>query len=133
MTTVHCTYAGDLHCQACHGPSGAQLETDAPVDNQGRGAAFSPTDLVGTALVSCILTVMGIVARRHGLALEGASARVEKTMSGSGVRRIAGLEVWLQLPAALEPDQRALLIHAGETCPVKVSIENGIPIILHWN
>jgi len=133
MTTVSCTYSGGLHCQASHGPSGALLATDAPVDNQGRGESFSPTDLVGTALVSCILTVMGIVAARHGLAIEGASARVEKTMTSSGERRIAALEAWVQLPEGLGQEQRALLIQAGDSCPVKRSIEEAIPITLHWS
>ncbi|MFZ9621510.1 MAG: OsmC family protein, partial [Prochlorococcaceae cyanobacterium] len=94
MTTITSRYDGALRCRASHGPSGSTLETDAPTDNQGQGERFSPTDLVATALSTCILTIMGIVAERHGWSLEGASARVEKTMSVEPPRRIALLEVW---------------------------------------
>ena len=80
MTTITCRYDGQLRCQAVHAPSGCLLTTDAPVDNQGRGEAFSPTDLVATALATCILTILGITAERHGIALEGSEARVEKSM-----------------------------------------------------
>ncbi|MFN9057790.1 MAG: OsmC family protein, partial [Cyanobacteriota bacterium] len=66
MTTIQCTYNGELRCLASHEPSESVLETDAPRDNQGQGERFSPTDLVATALATCILTVMGIVAKRHG-------------------------------------------------------------------
>ena len=88
---------------------------------------------MATALASCILTVMGIVAERHGLALEGCQARVEKTMTSEGERRIAGLEVWIELPPGLEDAQRQLLIRAGEGCPVKRSLEGAVPMTLHWS
>jgi putative redox protein len=80
-----------------------------------------------------MLTIMGIVAERHGWDLEGCSARVEKTMSSDTPRRIAQLTVWVTLPAGLEPQQRALLQRAAETCPVKVSLEGAIPMQLHWS
>ena len=108
MTTMTCHYEGQLRCQAVHVASAAELLTDAPLDNQGRGEAFSPTDLVATALATCILTIMGITAERHGLAIEGSEARVEKTMTSSGVRRIEQLTVWSTLPAGLEDSQREL-------------------------
>ena len=133
MTLIDCTYQGQLRCLASHGPSGSPLETDAPTDNQGRGERFSPTDLVATALSTCMLTIMGIVAERHGWALEGCSARVEKTMTSEAPRRIAQLTVWVTLPEGLEPQQRALLQRAAETCPVKVSLEGAIPMELHWD
>ena len=133
MTLIDSTYSGQLRCLASHGPSGTTIETDAPTDNQGQGARFSPTDLVATALSTCMLTIMGIVAERHGWALEGCSARVEKTMSRETPRRIALLTVWVTLPEGLEPQQRALLQRAAETCPVKVSLEGSIPMELHWN
>ncbi|MFM7236612.1 MAG: OsmC family protein [Cyanobium sp.] len=132
MTTIHCTYAGELRCSAQHGPSGSELDTDAPTDNQGKGERFSPTDLVATALATCILTVMGIVAQRHGWTLEGTRARVEKTMTTNGIRRIAQLEVWIELPAGLDPQAQALLREAGEGCPVKRSLEGAVPMVLHW-
>jgi putative redox protein len=132
-TTITCRYEGALRCGATHAPSGSTLFTDAPLDNQGKGAAFSPTDLVATALASCLLTVMGIVADRHGIALEGAEVRVEKSMTSGGVRRIALLEAWIELPAGLASEQRQLLVRAGETCPVKVSLEGNVPMRLHWS
>ena len=133
MTTMSCRYEGGLRCLAVHGPSGGELHTDAPIDNQGRGEAFSPTDLVATALATCILTIMGISADRHGIALEGCEARVEKTMSSSGVRRIALLTVWITLPPDLSEEQRQLLRRAGEGCPVKRSLEGAVPMTLHWS
>ena len=133
MTLIDSSYQGQLRCQCSHGPSGTLLETDAPTDNQGKGERFSPTDLVATALSTCMLTIMGIVAERHGCSLEGVTARVEKTMSSEAPRRIAQLTVWVKLPAGLEPQQRALLQRAAETCPVKVSLEGAIPMELHWS
>jgi len=133
MTTIVCRYDGALRCVAEHAASGSRLITDAPVDNQGKGEAFSPTDLVATALATCLLTVMGIVAERHAIDLEGAAVRVEKTMSPSGPRRIALLEAWIELPSGLAEPQRELLRRAGEHCPVKVSLEGNVPMRLHWN
>lgn len=133
MTEISCVYEGELRCVARHGPSGSELLTDAPGDNHGRGEGFSPTDLVATALVSCILTVMGIVAERHRIGLEPCSARVRKTMASEGVRRIERLEVWIELPPQLDDGQRRLLQRAGEGCPVKRSLEGAIPVLLHWS
>lgn len=133
MTTMHCVYGGELRCTARHDASASLLETDAPTDNQGKGERFSPTDLVGTALATCVLTVMGIVAQRHGWSLEGTSARVEKTMTTGGVRKIALLEVWIALPADLASEAVAVLREAGEGCPVKRSLEGAVPMALHWS
>ena len=102
MTVIDSVYQGELRCKASHGPSGTELATDAPTDNQGKGERFSPTDLVATALSTCILTIMGIVAERHGWDLKGTEARVEKTMSSEAPRRIAQLTVWVSLPAHLD-------------------------------
>jgi putative redox protein len=132
MTTIDSRYEGALRCHASHGPSGSVLETDAPTDNQGQGERFSPTDLVATALSTCILTILGIVAERHGWPLQGATARVQKTMGAEAPRRIAQLEVWISLPADLSEQQRAVLQRAGESCPVKLSLEGTVPIRLHW-
>ncbi|MCP9883966.1 OsmC family protein [Synechococcus sp. ATX 2A4] len=132
MTTIQCQYEGSLRCQALHGPSGSTLLTDAPVDNEGKGERFSPTDLVATALATCILTVMGITAQRHGWALEGSRAQVEKTMTRSGRRRIEALTVWITLPDGLTADQRQLLQRAAESCPVKQSLEGAMAMELIW-
>lgn len=133
MTTITSTYLGGLRCSSVHGPSAAVLLTDAPSDNQGKGEAFSPTDLLATALATCILTILGIVAERHGWRLEGSEVRIEKTMTTDGPRRVARLEAWISLPSELELDQRALLRRAGESCPVKLSLEGAVPMRLHWS
>jgi len=132
MTTITSRYDGGLRCSSDHGPSGSELQTDAPTDNQGKGERFSPTDLVATALSTCILTIMGIVAERHGWELQGASARAQKTMTAGAPRKIALLEVWITLPAGLDDSQRALLQRVGEGCPVKLSLEGAVPMRLHW-
>jgi len=133
MTTLQGLYGGELRCTSRHDPSASLLETDAPTDNQGKGERFSPTDLVATALATCILTIMGIVAQRHGWNLEGTSARVEKTMTSSGVRKIALLEVWITLPEHLDGEAQGILQQAGEGCPVKRSLEGAVPMVLHWS
>ena len=89
MTQITSSYSGQLRCASVHGPSGSALETDAPTDNQGKGERFSPTDLVATALNTCILTIMGIVAERHDWDLKGCTARVEKVMTREAPRKIA--------------------------------------------
>ncbi|MFM2173813.1 MAG: hypothetical protein RLZZ54_1740 [Cyanobacteriota bacterium] len=133
MTVIDSVYQGELRCKASHGPSGTELETDAPTDNQGKGERFSPTDLVATSLSTCMLTIMGIVAERHGLDLKGCEARVEKTMTSESPRRIAQLKVWVSLPAHLDAQQRTLLQRAAEQCPVKLSLEGTINMELHWS
>ncbi|MFM9088877.1 MAG: OsmC family protein [Cyanobium sp.] len=132
MTTIQCLYGGELRCTARQDPSSSLLETDAPTDNQGKGERFSPTDLVATALATCSLTVMGIVAKRHGWSLEGTSARVDKTMTRSGVRKIELLDVWITLPHGLDREAQTVLREAGEGCPVKRSLEGAVPMELHW-
>ena len=89
------TYSGDLRTEACHIQSGISIVTDAPVDNQGKGEAFSPTDLIATALASCILTIMGIVAEKNNLKLIGTTAEVEKIM-GFSPRKIEQIKIWLK-------------------------------------
>lgn len=132
MTTITCTYEGELRCTTVHDASGSTLTTDAPRDNEGLGSSFSPTDLIGTALGTCLLTIMGIVARRHGIDLRGARVRVTKRMTQAGVRRIEGLEARIALPAGLRDEQRSLLQRAAEQCPVKESLAASVPMELHW-
>ena len=93
-------YEGTLRCRATHGPSKNQLVTDAPADNMGKGEAFSPTDLVATALATCILTTIGIVAQRKNLEIKSMRAHIEKHMSTDAPRRIVRLptKVWISLP-----------------------------------
>jgi len=135
MVKIEIEYEGDLRCGAKHGPSGTVLSTDAPVDNQGRGESFSPTDLVATAVGSCMLTTMGIVAARHDWPLVGARATVVKIMAADPVRRIGSLVVELHLPAALDAGARTALERTALTCPVHKSLapECDVPVTFHWD
>ena len=133
MTQINSSYSGDLRCASLHAPSGSALETDAPTDNQGKGERFSPTDLVATALSTCILTIMGIVAERHDWDLKGCTARVEKVMTSEAPRKIVQLEVWIELPAHLDEKARKVLRKAAENCPVKLSLEGAVAMQLHWS
>jgi putative redox protein len=119
---VDVVYEGDLHCVAVHGPSGDRLPTDAPVDNRGRGEHFAPTDLVGVALGTCVLTVMGIAARDRGIPMAGARAEVVKEMGAAPRRHISRLAVRVTLPASLGDKERTLLERAGRHCPVEASL-----------
>ncbi len=134
MVTTTTIYEGDLHCRLVHEPSGAVFGTDAPKDNHGRGESFSPTDLVGAALGSCLLTVMGIAARARGVAIEGATAEVEKTMIAFPVRRVARLDVIVMIPHDPPQADRDALEAAALNCPVKQSLHPDIelPILFRW-
>jgi uncharacterized OsmC-like protein len=134
MVKITGEYQGDLHCQATHGPSGRTLETDAPVDNQGRGEAFSPTDLAATALGTCMLTIMAMAARRLGVELKGARFEVTKEMSTDLPRRIVRLATQIWLPVPRSADQNGVLERAAHTCPVHQSLHPSIDqsVVLHW-
>ena len=134
MVQIDVHYEGGLHCSAVHGPSGRTLETDAPVDNHGRGESFSPTDLVATALGTCMATIMGIVADRHGWNIEGTRMRIAKEMTPELPRRIAKLDVVIDAPAALDDNARRTLENAAHTCPVRLSILPAIdvPVEFRW-
>ncbi|HZP61310.1 MAG TPA: OsmC family protein [Opitutaceae bacterium] len=134
MVKITGEYQGDLHCVATHGPSSSQLVTDAPVDNQGRGEAFSPTDLVATAIGTCVATTMAIAARRHGVELRGLKFEVTKEMSADAPRRISRLttHLWMPLPRASAPAD--LLEKAAHACPVHQSLHPSVekPVVFHW-
>lgn len=119
---IDIAYEGDLQCSATHGPSGDKFQTDAPVDNQGRGSHFSPTDLVAAGAGTCMMTVMGIGAKRRSLDLTGSRVVVEKEMS-TGLRRyIQRLVIRVTLPAALSPTDREQLEQIARSCPVLGSL-----------
>ena len=134
MVRIQMEYQGDLHCTSVHTPSKTELATDAPVDNQGRGESFSPTDLVATSLGTCMLTTMGIVARTLDVDLTGATATVEKEMTSSAPRKINRLIVSIQVPRTTTPENRERLENAAYTCPVKRSLHPDIetPIEFVW-
>ncbi|MDE3045684.1 MAG: OsmC family protein [Verrucomicrobiota bacterium] len=125
MTKTIFTYQGELRT-VCRHESGVELVTDAPKDNQGKGESFSPTDLVAVALASCMLTLMGIAARKLGIDLKGMTAEAEKEMAAHPSRRIGKLVVRIRCPLALSPEQRAKLEQAALTCPVHASLHPDI-------
>lgn len=122
-------YEGGLHCSAVHGPSHSSIATDAPVDNMGRGESFSPTDLVGTALATCVATTMAIVADRNGVDLTGLTARVRKHMTSEPPRRIAKLEVDIKIPLPAGHEHRARLEAAANGCPVRRSLHPDVEVV----
>jgi putative redox protein len=129
---VDITYEGGLHCTASHGPSGNTITTDAPVDNGGRGEAFSPTDLVAAALGTCIITVMALVAQRSGIDLKGTRIHVIKEMTSVPVRRIKTLAMTITLPrgVVISDADRKKLQNAAYACPVKQSLHPDVEIII---
>ena len=134
MVAIQLEYQGDLHCKAVHGPSGTELSTDAPKDNQGRGESFSPTDLVATALGSCMLTVMGIAARTQNIDITGTTATVAKEMTTTAPRRIDSLTVKIHVPQSLSPENQQKLERAAHTCPVHKSLHPDVktPLEFTW-
>src|SRR5829696_2497578 len=110
---IDIVYQGELRCTTTHGPSQTQLFTDAPVDNHGKGESFSPTDLVATALGTCMLTIMGIYAERHDIDLRGTVASVDKEMTSTAPRRIARLTTEMRLPLSTEHPHREALERAA--------------------
>jgi putative redox protein len=122
METIRTTYTGGLRTEATHVQSSTAIITDAPVDNQGRGEAFSPTDLLATALGSCMLTIMGIAGREHGFDIEGARARITKIMA-SDPRRVDEVRIELVFPSDNYSDKHKKIIkHITENCPVALSL-----------
>lgn len=126
MDTAHIKYLGGLRTEAVHLRSGEKIITDAPLDNQGKGEAFSPTDLLSTSLACCMMTLMGITAEAKGIPLKGLQARVVKHMA-SGPRRVERIEVHFELDGkVLDSKQRSILEHTARTCPVALSLLNDL-------
>ncbi|MDR1947245.1 MAG: OsmC family protein [Desulfovibrio sp.] len=122
MATSKVTYLGGLHTECTHLQSGAIISTDAPVDNHGRGEAFSPTDLFATTLAACAMTIIGIYGEEHNVDVVGMTAEVTKTMA-EGPRRVAAVEVNITMPDKEYTDkQKVSLKRAALTCPVHKSL-----------
>ncbi len=121
--TALIVYTGDLRTECTHLRSGSVIETDAPVDNKGKGERFSPTDLVATALASCMATTMGIAANNHEIEMEGAKFETEKIMAADP-RRISEIKVNIIMPSGKDYNdkQKAILERAALTCPVYISL-----------
>jgi uncharacterized OsmC-like protein len=134
MVHADITYLGGLRCEAVHGPSGSKILTDAPVDNHGKGEAFSPTDLAATSLGACMATIMGIAAERHGIDLKGMTVGVDKIMSAEAPRRIARIAIVFRIPLPADHPKRGLLEAAALSCPVHLSLHPEVekPVVFEW-
>ena len=134
MKQMEVKYLGDLRTQGTHLKSGIQIITDAPLDNNGKGEAYSPTDLVAAALASCMITIMGIQANKNGWNITGVKAEVEKIMSANP-RKISGVRVKLFFPASTPTDKeaRGVLENAALTCPVALSLNTDIRQEIEFN
>lgn len=120
--TSKVVYLGDLQTKATHIKSGETFITDPPVDNNGKGEAFSPTDIVATALANCAMTIMGIAAANHGIDIDGMEAEIIKHMAADP-RRISGIDVKITMPPKdYSSKERSILEHAALTCPVAKSL-----------
>lgn len=135
MATSTLKYLGDLRLEAKHEKSGQVITTDAPTDNQGKGEAFSPTDLLATSLGVCMITIMGIAAKSHGFSIDGTTADVTKIM-GSDPRRVKEVVVNVYFPKKNYTDsQKRILQHCADTCPVSMSLSSALKqnVTLHYN
>lgn len=133
MATIETVYEGGLRTRARHLASGDELVTDAPVDNHGRGEAFSPTDLLSASLGSCMLTIMGIAADTHRLDIEGTRVTITKIMS-SQPRRVAEIKMDIFFPARSYDDHHRLILErAAKTCPVALSLHPDLIQTINFN
>ena len=134
MATIETVYEGNLRTRAKHLGSGSEIITDAPIDNQGKGEAFSPTDLLSAALGSCMLTIMGIAANTHGINMDQTRIRITKIMA-SNPRRVAEVQIEFYMPAKDYSDkEKTILEHAARTCPVALSLHPDLvqSITFNW-
>lgn len=130
---MNVTYTGELRCELAHGPSGVTITTDAPTDNQGKGASFSPTDLLGAALASCALTTMAIQGRARQINFTQGSAKVAKLMTQKGPRRVSELVVDFTLPESLNVAEREALQQIARGCPVALSLSAEVGLIMRFH
>ncbi|MFN3454112.1 MAG: OsmC family protein [Pseudobdellovibrio sp.] len=132
MVLIRSEYTGKKHCKALHTPSSSTLETDAPKDNQGLGETFSPTDLMATALGTCILTTVAIFAEKENISIAGATAQVEKVMTPPP-RKIASLKTVLNFPNNIPDSFKEQIPQIAENCPVKKSLHPDVKIDIEIN
>ena len=125
MTTSTSKYSGELRTHSVHSQSGETYITDAPTDNEGKGEAFSPTDIVATSLANCMMPIMGIVSKRKGLIIEGTEAKIDKFM-GTDPRRITEIKIDFYFPVNFSEDERKLLEKSALNCPVAKSLSSDL-------
>ena len=121
MNGIKISYQGKLRTIVTHTLTGEIIETDAPIDNNGKGEKFSPTDLFASSLGSCMLTIMGITSQSHGFSIDGSSVNLEKIM-GKNPRRVAEIHLDINIKGILTEKQRQILMKAAKHCPVSKSI-----------
>ena len=133
--TAQIVYKGDLRTEMTHLQSGSIVETDAPKDNHGKGERFSPTDLVASALGSCMLSIMGIAARTHEIDIVNTKIEIEKIMVADPLRRIGEIIVVFQLPIGkiYNDKEKTILEKAAMTCPVFLSLGENVKKTIQWN
>ena len=132
MSDIKIVYSGNLRTEATHTQSGDSITTDAPTDNNGKGEAFSPTDLFASSLGSCMLTIMGIAAQTHGLNIDGSSIQINKIM-GKNPRRVASLDITIDINGEFNEKDKKILIKAAKHCPVSKSIHPDIDEQITFN
>ena len=132
MTTSIVYYSGELRTESTHLQSGETYITDAPTDNEGKGKAFSPTDLIATGLANCMLTIMGIIAKRQSLDIEGTKAEVTKIM-GTQPRRISEIKIDFFFPRSYDNDSKQLLQTSALNCPVAKSLANELTQTINFH
>ena len=131
MATIETIYLGDLRTEATHVQSGTKILTDAPVDNQGKGEAFSPTDMLSSSLASCMLTIMGIKAKSSGIDMDGTTCSVTKIMAADP-RRVAEIQVAFKFPKQYTEKEQQLLERSALTCPVYYSLSENLKKTIHF-
>lgn len=133
MATSKVTYTGGLRTSSVHERSGNVIITDAPVDNKGKGEAFSPTDLLATSLGNCMLTIVGIAAAEHGFNIDGTTCEITKIM-GENPRRVVEIVAGFQFPANDYSDKdRKIIERAANTCPVFYSLHPDLKKTISFN
>jgi len=133
MPTIETTYLGGLTTSAFHFQSKTIIKTDAPLDNQGKGESFSPTDLLSASLGSCMLTIMGIAARTHSIVIDNARVEITKIMAADP-RRVAEIQVVFNMPSINYSDkEKQILYKAAQTCPVALSLHPDLKQIIVFN
>jgi putative redox protein len=134
MVKIEIEHAGGLHSEALHTQSGTKIQTDAPLDNGGKGDSFSPTDLLATALGTCMTTTMNLYARKNGFNIDGVRAVVSKHMVSEPSRRVGKLDVVVEMPLPANHPQRMALEKVALNCPVAKSLspEIQIPVSFSW-
>ncbi|MBF26384.1 MAG: osmotically inducible protein OsmC [Euryarchaeota archaeon] len=131
MVKIEVKYEGGFRCIATHIPSGRELVTDAPLDNHGKGESFSPTDLLATSMLTCIMTIIGIRAEKKKIDVSGMLGSVEKTMY-QNPRRVGMLEIKIKLPKYIEEEDRKWLIQEGCECPVCHSVNKTMEVKINF-